>query len=233
MNYDAVVFDLFGTLVDSASGEMVSDSYKLPASLLGVDVEKFTATWLDLRRARDAGQFGSTAGDVLHVCGILGLHPNAAIVDQIVAQRRDMYRITNPRATVIDTMQKLRAAGVKTGLISDCGWELPAVWDGFSFTSLIDAKVFSCEEGVVKPDPHLYHLACERLGVQPARCLYVGDGGSRELTGALAVGMHPVLIRVDYEHHMDSYRPDAMEWKGPVISDISEVLDHVGVNGAS
>lgn len=233
MNYDAVVFDLFGTLVDSANQEMVYDSYKVPAALLGVNVERFTATWLDLRRARDAGIYGSTAGDIRHVCEILSVHPDAATVDTIVKQRQDMYRITNPRASVVPTMNRLKSAGIKIGLISDCGWELPAVWDGFSFAPLIDAKVFSCQEGVTKPDAKLYHLACERLKVQPERCLYVGDGGSRELTGAISVGMHPVLIRVDYEHHMDAYRVDAMEWKGPVIGDISEVLDRVGLNGAN
>jgi putative hydrolase of the HAD superfamily len=229
MNYDAVIFDLFGTLVDSASQEVVYDSYKAPAALLGVDVEKFTSAWLDLRLERDSGKYGSTAGDIRHVCKTIGLHPDAASVDQIVKHRLDMYRSTQPRATVIDTMTRLRSAGVKIGLISDCGFELPSIWDSFSIAPLIDTKVFSCLEGVTKPNPRLYHLACERLSVQPSRCLYVGDGGSRELTGALAVGMHPVLIRVDYEHFMDSYREDALEWKGSVISDISEVLGQLGI----
>lgn len=229
MTHKAVIFDLFGTLVDSASQEVVSDSYKAPAELLGVDVDRFTATWLDVRRARDAGMFGSTAGDIHHVCEIMGVHPDAATVEKIVAQRRDMYRIVNPRPSVIPTMKKLREAGVGIGLISDCGWELPSVWQGWSLAPWIDAKVFSCEEGVTKPDPRLYRLACERLGVRPEQCLYVGDGGSLELTGARAVGMHPVLIRVDYEHHMDRYREDAMKWTGPIISDISEVLGHIGI----
>jgi len=73
---------------------------------------------------------------------------------------------------------------------------------------------------------HHYGNSLEML---PEQCLYVGTGGSRELTGASRVGMRPVLIRVDYESFLDAYRPDALEWTGPIISDISEVLGLVEV----
>jgi len=43
----------------------------------------------------------------------------------------------------------------------------------------------------------MYRLACTGLAVTPAECLYVGDGGSGELTGAAAVGMRPVLLADD------------------------------------
>jgi len=54
--------------------------------------------------------------------------------------------------------------------------------------------VFSCEVGLAKPDPAIYHLAAARLGVEPAECLFVGDGGSDELSGAGAAAMTPVLL---------------------------------------
>lgn len=231
MKYDAVIFDLFGTLVDNASQEAIYNTYVIPATVLGVDVEKLAPVWLGIRRERDSGQFGSVAGDIRHVCDLLGLKPDLGRVDETVKQRLETYRMyTKPRATVISTLTKLRSEGFKIGLISDCGFEIPTIWDDFPFATLLDATVFSCCAGVMKPDPSLYKLACERLNVDPSRCLYVGDGGSRELTGARAMGMHPVLIRVDTDHHMDIHRPDAVEWTGSVISDISEVLGLVGVD---
>lgn len=42
----------------------------------------------------------------------------------------------------------------------------------------------------MKPDPAIYLLACRRLGVAPEDCVFVGDGGDRELEGAAAVGMY-------------------------------------------
>ncbi len=53
--------------------------------------------------------------------------------------------------------------------------------------------------GLVKPDPAIYQLACQRLGVIPEDCRYVGDGGSNELTGADASGMRAVLIAPSYD----------------------------------
>ena len=232
MNYDAVIFDLFGTLVDSASQEFVDESFRGPAAALGVDTGKLAQAWLSFRLERDEGRYGSMEGDFRRLCEILKITTDAGSVEQFRKQRLDMYRSTSPRPTVINTLNRLRSAGIKVGLISDCGFELPAIWDGLSLAPHIDAKVFSCLEGVRKPDAKVYHLVCERLSVRPSRCLYVGDGGSRELTGALEVGMQPVLIRVGYESHMDAFREDALKWKGPVISDISEVLEHVGLNGA-
>lgn len=230
MKYDAVIFDLFGTLVDNATQEVAHRSYLEPAAVLGVDVEKFVEVWLGIRPEKDVGRYGSLKGDIRHAGELLGLQPDAEQVERIAQQRLHIYRTSSvPRATVSDTMSKLKADGLKIGLITDCGWEIPAIYADFPFAPLVDTALFSCCEGVVKPDPRLYKAVCDRLDVQPSRCLYVGDGGSRELTGARTAGMQPVLIRVDYERHLDVNRPDAVEWTGPVISDISEVLGIVGL----
>ena len=75
----------------------------------------------------------------------------------------------------------------------------------------------------MKPDPGIYELACERLGVQPGNCLYIGDGSSRELTGASTVGMDAVLIRVPN----DTENGDREDWQGTRISSVEEVLNLV------
>ena len=75
----------------------------------------------------------------------------------------------------------------------------------------------------MKPDPRIYQLTAERLEVRPEECLFVGDGGSQELSGALSVGMHPVLIR----HDANSTEPHLMnreQWEGPVISSLAAIL---------
>jgi putative hydrolase of the HAD superfamily len=77
-----------------------------------------------------------------------------------------------------------------------------------------------------KPDPRIYDLVCRQLGVEPDRCLYVGDGSSRELTGAREVGMTPILISVPTDQYFVE-REDASEWTGPVVESLSEVLDFV------
>jgi putative hydrolase of the HAD superfamily len=74
-------------------------------------------------------------------------------------------------------------------------------------------------------------LACEALSVEPFRCLYVGDGGSHELTGAVQVGMDAVLLSVEAEGDLDPYRPDAPTWTGPVIGSLSELVEALSQDG--
>ncbi len=118
----------------------------------------------------------------------------------------------------------MKAAGLKTALISDCTGEIPYIWGSTPFAPLFDVTVFSCIAGIKKPDPRIYRLATDELGVAPEDCLYIGDGSSRELTGARAVGMHPVLIRVPDESD-DAHRIDAESrtWRGAVINSLDEV----------
>ena len=49
-------------------------------------------------------------------------------------------------------------------------------------------------EGVEKPDPQIFRIALERMGVAPERALYVGDIRSVDEVGARAAGLHFVLI---------------------------------------
>jgi phosphoglycolate phosphatase-like HAD superfamily hydrolase len=59
---------------------------------------------------------------------------------------------------------------------------------------VIDAEVFSCEVGHVKPEPAIFHHALDRIGLPAADCVFVGDGGSNELEGARSVGLRTVFV---------------------------------------
>jgi len=74
-----------------------------------------------------------------------------------------------------------------------------------------------------KPDPKIYNLACEQLGVEPSECLYFGDGDSNELAGASQLGMDAVMIRDPNE--IDPYRLVKVEWDGRKIENFTEIMD--------
>ena len=61
-------------------------------------------------------------------------------------------------------------------------------------TKYFDLILTSQEAGVLKPDPQIFRLAAERLGVNVDECVYVGDIFSNEIRGALNAGMDAVLI---------------------------------------
>jgi len=79
------------------------------------------------------------------------------------------------------------------------------------------------DEACQLPDPHLFRAVAERLAVDPAACLYVGDGGGRELTGSTAVGMHAVLLAGPDWHDHRAYDQER-DWGGPRISSLEELL---------
>ncbi|MCJ7605174.1 MAG: HAD-IA family hydrolase, partial [Dehalococcoidales bacterium] len=126
------------------------------------------------------------------------------------------------------TLKTIREKGFKTALISDCSGEVPLIWDATPFGPLFDATVFSCVAGIKKPDPRIYRMATDPLGVRPEDCLYIGDGSSTELTGARAVGMHAVQIQDPDEKINAEYVQREENWDGDRISCLSEVLPMLG-----
>ena len=76
-----------------------------------------------------------------------------------------------------------------------------AAWSRSPLRPCFDAAIFSCNVGAAKPDPAIYLAACEALGVAPAECLFVGDGGADELRGAAALGMIPVQMTGILDRH--------------------------------
>jgi putative hydrolase of the HAD superfamily len=113
--------------------------------------------------------------------------------------------------------------GLRTGLVSDCTDDLPPIVADLPVGPLLDATVYSCDLGAVKPDPRLFLTASRRLAVAPADCLYVGDGGGHELSAARAVGMCAVrLTEPDLAGHL-VYEAER-GWTGPTVRTLTDVL---------
>lgn len=73
-----------------------------------------------------------------------------------------------------------------------------------------------------KPEPAAYLSVCDALGVPPDRCVFIGDGGSHELSGAAALGMRVMRFIPPVGEAGESIDADA-DWAGPAIADLMEV----------
>jgi putative hydrolase of the HAD superfamily len=89
----------------------------------------------------------------------------------------------------------LREAGIRTGVISNWDRRLASLIEGLGLGEMFDVVVSSADVGLRKPDPRVFMLACERLGVAPEEAVHVGDHHYADVLGARAVGMTPVLIQ--------------------------------------
>ena len=102
-----------------------------------------------------------------------------------------MFADLGPDERMIGAVRTARKAGTRTGLITN-SWGM-GIYDRAP-TDLFDAVVISGEVGLHKPQPEIYELACERLGVRADEVVFVDD--LREnCEGAEAVGMTAVLHR--------------------------------------
>lgn len=96
---------------------------------------------------------------------LLGVAPDG-LIDR-------MFSGLRPDPAMIAGVEAARRGGVRTGLISN-SWATRH-YDPAVVARLFDARVISGEEGIRKPDPAIYELALERLGLPAERCVFVDD----------------------------------------------------------
>jgi putative hydrolase of the HAD superfamily len=116
---------------------------------------------------------------------LLGIDERAGMVDR-------MFGGLRPDEEMLAAVRRARAAGIRTGLISNSMGA--GRYDRSAFGELFDGVVISGEVGMHKPQPEIFLLGAERAGVEPGDCVFVDD--LREnCEGAEAVGMTAILHR--------------------------------------
>lgn len=91
-----------------------------------------------------------------------------------------------PYPDTLPALRAARAAGLRTGVVSNIAWDIAGVFERNGMAELVDTYVLSYAEGVMKPDPKIFRTACERLDVEPGKVLMIGDneeadGGARRI----------------------------------------------------
>lgn len=96
-------------------------------------------------------------------------------------------------AELVDLLGNARPQ-YKTAILSNAWSDARTAFIGkFGLDQVTDTMILSAEEGLAKPDARIYHLACERLGVQPDQAIFVDDL-AENIEGARALGMKGVLF---------------------------------------
>ncbi|MBV8955871.1 MAG: HAD family phosphatase [Solirubrobacterales bacterium] len=96
---------------------------------------------------------------------MLGVSPEH-LIDRLFAG-------STPEATMVEAVARARAAGVRTGLISN-SWGTRR-YDRPQLSQLFDTIVISGEVGIRKPAVEIYALGLERIGLEARDCVYVDD----------------------------------------------------------
>jgi putative hydrolase of the HAD superfamily len=116
---------------------------------------------------------------------LLGIADRERLIDRLFAGM-------GPDEAMLAAVKGARAQGIRTGLVSNSMGE--GRYDRGAFPELFDGVVISGEVGMHKPQPEIFKLGCERIGLPPEECVFVDD--LREnCEGAEAVGMRAILHR--------------------------------------
>ena len=128
----------------------------------------------------------------------LRLFPGAAeMLERLRQQGKGVYLLSN--AQTLFTMQELEALGL---------------------LEYFDGIVISSNEGVKKPDSRLYRTALQRLALDPARTVMVGNDDRADCWGAHAAGLDSMYIYTEQSPQRTQPLPDNCR----VLEDISQVI---------
>ena len=94
-----------------------------------------------------------------------------------------------------EVLAELRQCGLKLGLVTN-GWseKQRQCMAGLGLADAFDTVIVSREVGCSKPEPRIYALALEQLGVQAAQTLFVGDSPLNDVAGPQSAGMKAALF---------------------------------------
>jgi putative hydrolase of the HAD superfamily len=205
----AVLLDLFHTLVavprpGAEHGPGLAEALGIPHAHAELQRRYHDDDVLErcLGRVRDPFEILSTLAR-----GIDPTVPDDRVAVALASRRRRFrHGLVEVEADVLAALDRLRAAGVRTALVSDAGFDDVESWPESPLRPRLDAVVFSCEVGVRKPDRRIYERALSAVGVAATDALFVGDGGSDELRGARTLGMGAVLVT-----RLAAVAPDVLE----------------------
>jgi putative hydrolase of the HAD superfamily len=223
--FRAVVFDLYGTLVDEFRRDVFEAHVREMASDLGADPDAFEREWFATALDRQTGRHATVEENLRAVCASLGVEIPDGGLTRALARRAAMYTTYfRPRPGARETLRVVKERGYPTALVSMCAPDTPGLWRATPLAAFIDVEVFSSEVGLRKPDAAIYRYASERLGVDPHDCVFCGDGSYGELTGAAAVGMTPYLIADPTVVVEEQLRPEGENWSGASVADLRDLL---------
>lgn len=186
----AIAFD-FGNVISETQD---AGCYARMASLSGLTAEFFMEAFWKHRPAFDRGDIRGRRmyRDVLSDAKAEGSEAELdALADALLDE--DLASWFHISRGVTEWGLSLRRSGFKLGVLSNMPWEfLERYEDKIELFGAADAAVFSCREGLIKPEPGIYRRLAERLGCRPDEIVFFDDLEAN-VHGAAAAGIRARL----------------------------------------
>ena len=229
----AVLFDLGETLVGyirpGTFGEVLPLSLEAAAACLEAGGAVLAPDWRSRVELGDGENADCTVRPMARrLSAVFGVAEGLLLDGACRAFLGPVFARAEVYLDTVPTLRALRAAGIKTGVLSNAPWGAPPEpWREelarLGLAPLLDVALFCGDTGYRKPAPPGFRLALDRMGVTAADTLFVGDRPTWDVDGPRAAGLCPVLIAREGEP------PDVPGL--PIIRTLAEVPALCGLKG--
>lgn len=204
MTLQAVVFDLFGTLVEYKHERLDQDyrqTYRLVAEAApAVTYEEFLACWgrvfsdWDVRSRQTGREFSMQQVSASYLESV-GVRDTSLIEPLSLAYINEWSAAVSPVNGVSSLLASM-SRHYKLALITNTHYSpmVHRILDDMAITNLFEVITTSVDFGQPKPEPAIFEYSLSQLEVPPGEAVYVGDNFVADYQGSQAVGMRSILI---------------------------------------
>jgi putative hydrolase of the HAD superfamily len=118
---------------------------------------------------------------------------------------------------LVAALERGARAGLRYGVVSNSEGRLAELLDAVGLGRFLEVVIDSGRAGVQKPDPRIFLLATDAMGVAPSEAIYAGDVPHVDVDGARAAGLGAVLV--DAFDDFDAYD------EAPKVRSVAELID--------
>ena len=188
MDLQAVIFD-YGEVL---SGPPDPQAHSNMLSIAGLDEEGFEKSYWSHRLDYDADILNSeTYWQTMARENGVTFSPQQ--ISDLMEQDARMWMDLNP--AMLAWLPRIKQAGLRLGVLSNMpAGVLSFMLPNFPWLAQFDHLTWSCDLGVVKPDPAIYLHTVRKLGVSPDQALFI-DNLEKNIVGAEAVGLHAAVFQ--------------------------------------
>jgi putative hydrolase of the HAD superfamily len=186
-SWDVAVFD-YGRVLSHAPTPAEVREF---GALVGVSEPPFFQLYSETRDEYDCGR-QDYQQHWRRFADAAGISLNTDQIQRVVDFETRMWLRVNPHA--LELAREIKAGGVRTAILSNMPHDLLGeLRKSFDWLDEFEAQIWSCEHGVVKPDPAIYRLCLNALGCEPHRVLFFDDRPNN-VEGARLAGMKAHLF---------------------------------------
>ena len=178
----AVIFD-YGMVL---TGQPNTRAHDEMLRITGLPRERFESLYWADRHAYDEGKLTGIAF-WQKLARDAGLDLQQSTIEELNLWDARMWTTESP--AMLAWQQRLKQHGLLTAILSNMGDSvLENIQREFDWLRRFDVLVWSFQHNLAKPDPAIYHLALQKLGVNPEEALFIDDK-QVNIDAALALGM--------------------------------------------